>query len=152
MDSIKKFVKNHKVITTLIILFIIALIALIVLYNLMFVYHEDTRLKGKKEVEISAASLKSIEQNLAKKDEFSSVETNLVTRQLTFLIDIKEDTDKKYAKELSADVLAELSEKEKEYYDIQVIYQCSACDKDDNTYPIIGYKNKKNDDFIWSNN
>lgn len=152
MEKIKKFIKNHKIITALIIMFILAIILFIILYNIMFVYREDKRMSGKEEVVITKESLKTIENNLAKKDEFNTVSINLVTRQISFLIDVKEDTDKKYAKEISSDVLNELSDKEKSYYDVQIIYTCEKCDKEDTTYPIIGYKNKTVTDIVWSNN
>ncbi len=152
MDSIKKFIKNHKIITTFIVLFLILIIGIIIAYNIMFRYKEDSRLNGKKEVEISSSSQNSIKENLEKKDEFNSVAINIVTKQITFTIDVKEDTDKKFAKNLSEDVLNELSDEEKKYYDVQVIYTCKECKEDDKTYPIIGYKNKNNNDIVWSNN
>ncbi len=151
MDKVKNFIKNHKIITALIIIFLILLIAAIIIYQIMFTYKEDSRLYGKKDVEISSSSKKSIEENLEKKDEFNSVNINIVTKEITFTIDVKEDTDKKYAQNLSEDVLKELSDEEKKYYDVQIIYTCKEC-QEENEYPIIGYKNNSSDGIVWSNN
>ena len=152
MDNVKNFIKNHKIITTFIVLFIILIIATIIVYQIMFTYKEDSRLYGKKEVEISSSSQKTIKENLEKKDEFNSVNINIVTREITFTIDVKEDTDKKYAKDLSEDILKELSDEEKEYYDVQIIYTCKECQDEESGYPFIGYKNNSSDSIVWSNN
>lgn len=147
-----KFIKKHKILTALIIMFIIFIIAFVFLYNILFVYGDDSRLNGKKEVEINEASRKTIVDSIKKYDEVEDASINIVTRLISFVVDVKKNLQKDKAKEVANKILEEFSDKEKEYYDIQITATCKDCDADDDTYPIIGYKNKKSNKFVWSNN
>ncbi len=144
-----KFIKNHKILTALIIMFIIFIIAIVILYNILFNYGEDSRLNGKKEVEFSEESKKAIVDSIKKYEEVENASINIVTRQISFIVDVKKDLQKDKAKEVANKILEEFSDKEKDYYDIQVIATCKKCDADDDTYPIFGYKNKKSSKFVW---
>lgn len=152
MKSISNFIKEHKILTALIIMLIIFIIIFIILYNLLFVYNDDNRMNGKQDVEINETSRKSILNSIKEYEEVENASINIVTRQISFVIDVKKDLQKDKAKDVANKILEEFSDKEKEYYDIQVIAKCSKCDADDDTYPIIGYKNKTSEKFVWGNN
>ena len=146
------FIKDHKILTVLIVMLILFIILFIILYNILFVYNDDNRLNGKKEVEISDSSKKSIIDSIKDYDEVENASINIVTREISITIDVKENLQKDKAKEAADKILDDFSDKEKEYYDIQIIATCKKCDADDDTYPIIGYKNKTSNKIVWGNN
>lgn len=152
METVTNFIKEHKLLSVLIAILIAFIIIFIILYNMLFVYGDDNRLNGKKEVEISEKSQNELADTIKKYDNVEDVKINVVTKEVSILLYVKEGTEKDMAKELSDKILEEFSDSEKEYYDIQTIVLCKKCDAKDETYPLIGYKNKKKDKFTWGNN
>ncbi len=150
MENVLKFIKEHKILTTLIIMLIIFIILFIILYNVLFVYNDDNRLNGKKEVEISDKN--QIVESIKKYDNVEDAKINIVTKEITIIVDVTKDLQKDKAKEIANKILDEFDDTEKEYYDIQIMATCKKCAADDDTYPIIGYKNNSNDKIVWSNN
>ena len=72
-------------------------------------------------------------------------------RLINFMITVNDDTSISSSKELSKIVKDNFTESELKFYDIQV-YVLDSGANETSTYPIIGYKHKTTEDFVWSNN
>lgn len=151
-----KFIKNHKF------EFIILTIALIVIIvfgvffiKMWFEENEDVygdRLKGIEKVELSDGYIKDIFE-LIKKDRtyVENVSYSLEGKLLSFIVEVTNGTDVELSKTLVTSITDNLKEEELAFYDIQV-YIKEKEEKEDSRYPIIGYKHKTSEVFVWSNN
>ncbi len=104
------------------------------------------RLDDVKEYPVKTSTLKKIESEIKKTDKVETVTSRVQGRIVVVDIIIKKETSRDDAKLLADIVANDLSEKQKELYDVQIFI-----DKDDDaTFPIIGYRHKKKDAFSWT--
>lgn len=102
------------------------------------------RLDGIEKVKINQNTISKIENSLKEKDGVESAKYRLQGR-LIYIDIVVGDIEIDKAKEISNVILECLSDKEKAYYDIQVIITS----KDKEGYPITGYKHKTSESIVW---
>ena len=149
------FIKRHKFKLLLLIVFIVVfVVALFALINLLYpdsrkdVY--GNRLAGIDDVPIKEKVLTEIKDKISASDFVLEVDDLLTGRLIKFTIYVKADTNKDNAKKLVTNIKDVLSSEIQSFYDIQVMI---IEDKEKSTnYPIFAYKHKTSDDFIWTNN
>ena len=149
------FIKRHKFKLILLMVFIIVfIVALIALMNLLYpdsrknVY--GNRLEGIENVKIKSKVLTEIKDKISASDFVLEVDDLLTGRLIKFTIYVKADTNKDDAKKLVTNITETLSKEIQEFYDIQVMINE---DKEESeAYPIFAYKHKTSKDFIWTRN
>ena len=146
----KNFIKTHKkkCIIGGIIFLIVFLIIIIWLFIIPLFSNNKygDRLDGIEEHKISSSTIDDIEDTLKENDKVINVDYHNEGRILNFDITVSNDMSQDDAKKLGEVILDKISNKNKKYYDISV----SVDTKEDNeNYPIIGYKHKTRDDFVY---
>ena len=71
-------------------------------------------------------------------------------RLINITIKVSDDVGVDTAKEYANKSLEYFSDKEKEYYDIEIIL--SSVNNNSEVYPLFGYKHKTSTSIVWSNN
>ncbi len=149
-----KFFKRHmKESIFLMVFLVIILICLIAFLVMWFGVNGDrygTRLDGIKEVPLSDSYLKDITDEVKDESIVSKATVDVKGRLVNFIITINSGTALDDSKKLSTIVEDNFTEDELSFYDIQ-IFIVESGSSEDSKYPIIGYKHKTSDDFVWSN-
>ncbi len=144
-----KFIKKNSSFIVGIAVFIAVLIGIFTLKNILSMDESSalygTRLEGKKEVEITTAKKNQVEKKL--KENSSKASLRISGRIINIYIKTNSETSLEQAKELGNKALEDFSEKEKKYYDFQVLIEN---DKNSNQFPIIGYKHHTKDNLTWT--
>lgn len=104
-----------------------------------------TRLEDRKDVEISNSTKSKVEKKLS--ENASKVKVRIAGRIINVYVKANADTNLETAKSLGDKALEEFSNKEKKYYDIQILIEN---DKNANQFPIIGYKHHSKDKITWT--
>lgn len=146
------FVKEHKLISGLVIFLTVFLLLIVILFS--FLSKESgsaygDRLKGIENVKISSDTETRIESEMKNLDKVKEVEYLSHGRLINILITVDKDMKVSKAKNYGEKVVDFLNDKELDYYDIQIFI---SCDDENNVYPVIGYKHKTGDKFYWTNN
>ena len=147
-----KMILKHKFTVFIIIVFIVLVVFSFFVYEMFFsnngrpIY--GNRLDGIKEVEITDSQMSSHSSKIEGNDIVEAATGRLSGRTINFTIKLKTGTKAANAKSLANSVAELFSDKEKSYYDIQVLIT-NENDKEAG-YPMIGYKNKNNKDFSFS--
>ena len=150
-----KYFKKHKVELTCLIIFIVLLLGCLGVFLMLWfggsgeVY--GNRLEGIEKVPVSEGYLNDIEKALKENASVTKVISHIEGRLINFMITVNDDTSISSSKELSKIVKDNFTESELKFYDIQV-YVLDSGANETSTYPIIGYKHKTTEDFVWSNN
>lgn len=143
------FIKKNASAIVAIIVFIAVLVGIFAVKNAflpdesMAIY--GTRLEDRKDVEISEKTKSKVEKKL--NEHTSKVKVRIAGRIINVYIKVTEDTNLETAKSLGDKALEEFSDKEKKYYDIQILIEN---DKNENQFPIIGYKHHTKDKITWT--
>ena len=157
-----KFIKNHK--TEFILLVIVGLILLVSVIMFLVVWFQGTnnkygdRLNGIEKVELKEDYMKSLLSKIKEEKEYVIEDSyNLEGRLLSVSVKVKSYTDKNETKKIGDIIKENLKEEELSFYDIQLYINFEEEEKKEETeenkvYPIIGYKHKTSDSFVWSNN
>lgn len=106
------------------------------------------RLDGIEDHKISSSTIDDIENTLKENKLVSEVTYHNEGRILNFIITVSAEMKIEDAKALDDVILDKISDENKEYYDIQVLIDT---EEENDSYPIIGYKNKSKDDFVYGN-
>ena len=150
-----KFFKKHKKETIFLMVGIAVFLILLIIFIVMWFSGSNnkygTRLDKIDEVPLSDSYLGDIESDISDKSIVSKVSSNIQGKLVNFIITVKDGTSIDDAKKLSSVVKDGFTDDELNFYDLQVFVAVSS-NKDDTKYPIIGYKHKNNDNFVWSNN
>lgn len=150
-----KFFKKHKKETIFLMVGIAVFLILLIIFIVMWFSGSNnkygTRLDRINEVPLSDSYLGDIESDISDKSIVSKVSSNIQGKLVNFIITVKDGTSIDDAKKLSSVVKDGFTDDELNFYDLQVFVAVSS-NKDDTKYPIIGYKHKNNDNFVWSNN
>lgn len=150
-----KFFKKHKKETIFLMVGIAVFLILLIIFIVMWFSGSNnkygTRLDKIDEVPLSDSYLGDIESDISDKSIVSKVSSNIQGKLVNFIITVKDGTSIDDAKKLSSVVKDGFTDDELKFYDLQVFVAVSS-NKDDTKYPIIGYKHKNNDNFVWSNN
>ena len=126
-----KFIKQYKFTIIVVILFIAVMVACFMLFGLFA--------SGRK---------KEISDNVASLNRSSNVSVIVRGRIINVLITCNDDVNLNDAKDLSNKIVEKLSDDEKKLYDIQVFI--SKNNKEDLSFPIIGYRHHNKDGFSWN--
>lgn len=98
------------------------------------------RLEDVEDHKISTSTINDIESTLKENQMVSDFEySNAGGRTLSFMITVANDMNKEDAKKLGDVILDKISDKDKEYYDIQILIDT---EEENENYPIAGYKHK----------
>lgn len=147
----KKFFKKNKMKVMLItIAAAILLFVIITLYLLFFSSKGGkygNRLDDVKKVEISNKTVTKIKDSLKESDYITEVEYHLEGKLINILVTVNADADRNSVVNDSSKILDSLSDKVKKAYDVQVLVDSK---EESENYPIIGYKHKTSDNFVWS--
>ena len=148
----KKFIKIHK--KQCIIGGSIFLIVFILLMTWLFIIpvfsnnKYGDRLNDIESHKVSSSEIDEIKSKLKENDKVSSVEYHNEGRILNFIITVENSMSKEDAKKLGDVILDKISEKNQEYYDIQILIDTK---EENDNYPIAGYKHKTSDNFEYGN-
>lgn len=147
-----KFIKKNKFTILVVVIFVVLVIVAAVVKNIFFINTGQpvygNRLDGSEDVKIEESRYDSLETELKKNEIISSVETNLDGKIINVIVTLKDDASKKDAKKLGDTVIAQFSEKELKFYDIQLFIKKT--DAKQNDFPIIGYKHHNKDGWSWT--
>ena len=105
------------------------------------------RLDGIEKVEVTNDQTNELVKNLKDKDYVTSASTHISGKIINVLIETKEGTSIKKAKTLKTIVLKAFEEDQKKFYDIQLFITNE--NKDAKGYPVIGYKNSSEKNFVF---
>lgn len=143
MDFIKKN-KKILIICVVVILFIFMCFKLFFVDGTKDAY--GSRLKGISKMKISNTQVKDIKNEITSSNETDKVDYVLKGRLVNILITLKKGTSIDVGKELANKSIKVLDDEQNKYYDVQVFL---LSDESDDNYPLIGYKNKNRNDFVW---
>lgn len=145
------FIKKHK---KAIIVLVVILILLILLFSFLSIFMIDSkedeygnRLDGIENVKIGDDTVSKLESELGALEEIEKVEYRLQGRLIYISFKVKDGVSIDTAKEISTKILDYFDEKEKAYYDIQVII--SSSNEESEGYPFMGYKHKTEETIVW---
>ena len=146
----KNFIKSHKKGCMIggivfLILFLIVTIWLFVIPLFSNNKYGD-RLEGIEDHKISNSTVSDIEGSLKENKMVSDVEYHNEGRILNFIITVSSEMSVEDAKALDDVILDKISDKNKEYYDIQILIDT---EEENDNYPIVGYKHKTEDNFVY---
>ena len=104
------------------------------------------RLDGIEDHKISSSTIDEIENTLKENKQVSEVTYHNEGRILNFIITVSNDTKPEDAKALDDVILDKISDDDKGYYDIQILIDT---EEENDNYPIVGYKHKTEDNFVY---
>ena len=144
-----KFIKKHSSLIVAVIVFILVLLGLYLAKSIFFPEENKAiygnRLEGRDSVEISNETKSAVQTKL---DEGTKSVTVRIAGRIIYIDVITEDaTTKEAARDLGNKALEAFSDKEKAYYDIQILIS-NESNKDQ--FPIIGYKHHSKNDISWT--
>lgn len=147
MKSLK--IKNKKV---LIIILVVCIVALLSILKFAFSNSETgkygNRLDSIKKVKVSNKEKDSIKEAIEKEAKASDCSVNVQGKIINVIFTISDDGTVEEAKAISGKILEKLSDDIKSLYDVQVFIRKKDV-KDSTDFPMIGYKNTKNNKFVW---
>lgn len=152
----KRILSENKVLLVLAIIIIVSLIVIGV-SMVMYFYTGNgkdeygDRLQGIENVEILNDIDKKVAELYTDIAAFNEVVVNVKGKIIYINIDIKENLSLVDAQSLAIKSLEAFSEEEKSFYDIQIIITAKTTEEESDIYPLMGYKNAKNSQVVWTN-
>ena len=111
-----------------------------------------SRLEGINKIKISESDLNKIEKKIKENENVTKVSSNIKGRIINFVITFNTGFDINAAKSHANVILDDnFSKDEFEFYDIQV-FLLEKDSAEGTKFPVIGYKRKSGNEFVWSNN
>ena len=153
MKKILNFIKKKKLLILLLIL-VILLVVFTIKVVTIFTDNEEgaiygERLKGSKSVSVDVS--KATDTVKAKVGEdVKSVSIRKQGRILNVIITVNDDKTRDDSKTIAKNAVGELSDKVKEYYDIQVFVNKDGDTEDKGQFPLIGYKHHTKEKITWT--
>lgn len=147
----KKYIKENKILVAAVILFLIAIVVAFVVKGIFFSGTSNAlygnRLEGMDEVEVSSDQKDEVASNLEGDSAVKSAKCSLQGKIVNVIITVNDDVGLDTAKSLTDKVLEKFDDDQKEFYDFQVFVKK---DSEAGDFPIIGYKQNKKDNFVWT--
>ena len=144
-----KFIKKHMSLIVAIVIFVLVFIGFLILKNIFFPSEAKAiygnRLEGRDKVKITDTTKSKVEDKL--KDKTSRVKVRVAGRIIYIDMTVTGEVDVAAAKDLANQALAEFSDAEKAYYDIQAVIES---DTNTTQFPIIGYKHHSKSAYVWT--
>lgn len=153
MKGLKGFYKNNRVYVILMVVSIVCILSVLIGVVLYFVGQSSkdpygNRLEGIETVELSEDRLTELENVIKENELVSKVNANIQGKIIYIVVTLSDGTPTD-SENISVKAMEKLSEEEKAFYDIQFIFN-STSDKDDNVFPIMGYKKSSNTAISWT--
>lgn len=153
MKKILKELKKYKYTTLAIILFLVLIVIAYVCYGLLFgsrgVPQYGNRLDGIEAVKPSKDTLDNSASELKKKYDFiADIDVSLSGKIINYVITVNDGTTAVKAKEMITKVVDTYTNDQIAYFDFQVFVTNENAET--KGFPIIGYKNKENKVFSYS--
>lgn len=145
-----EFIKKNKILVSLLVIAIafFAAIMIIIFSNLSIGNNEyGNRLDNIEKYPISDETINEIKTDISSYEKVTSVSYNLEGKLANFILTVDDSLEEETAKNYANKILENLSDDVKSYYDIQVLVDSD--NKESEVYPIIGYKHKTTDMFVW---
>ena len=133
-----------KIVGILVALVIITLMALII--KNVFGSSDSSRVKNADNYKLTNNEKNSVKDKLEEIENVESVKIYTNVKIIKIIIVLSEDTPFDTVKSVCNEALSNFSEKNLEYYDVEVYVKCNA---ESETYPKIGYKHKSKEKFKW---
>ena len=153
MSKIKNIWKENKIAVlffTVVILIILVLFLMIYpLYSTRSGDEYGDRLDGIKDVALKDSVNDDIEKYFEDTGKTKTVKANLKGKLYNIYIKVNDDVDVNEIADLSANIFSNFDEDQLKFYDIQIFI---VNENVENPKTIVGYKNKKSENFIWTNN
>lgn len=144
-----EFIKKHKLFITLFVLFIILAFAMFIILQKFIIFHGDTY--GNRLDDIDKVSLdqkiKTIENAFSEKVEIEKSDVYVTGRILNIINTVNAETSLEKLQEYGNIIFENVTEEERNLYDIQIIYKKEAAE---NLYPVFGYLGKGLGEIKWS--
>lgn len=145
-----EFIKKNKILVSLLVIAIVffAAIMIIIFSNLSIGNNEyGNRLDNIEKYPISDETINEIKTDISSYEKVTSVSYNLEGKLANFILTVDDSLEEETAKNYANKILENLSDDVKSYYDIQVLVDSD--NEESEVYPIIGYKHKTTDMFVW---
>ncbi len=147
------FIKKNKFTIIAVGVFLILVLLLVQVKNIFFPNEGSAiygnRLEGIESVKITKDKKTKIEKSLTSDAIATDAKVSVSGKIVEVIITVNDETSVDAAKGLSGKVLENLSDKEKEYYDIQIFINKKS---ESSEFPIIGYRHHAKDEFSWTKN
>ncbi len=144
------FVKSHKTLCIVIGIVLVIIVVAIILYTKL---SPDSKkdLYGNRLTDIEKYPIEKtrMDDMIARAGEIEGIQSvnyNIKGRLVNIVVNCSVDLPKDQAVQYATTTLEYFTEEEKAYYDIQIFI---SCDEESEIYPIIGYKHKTTDTYIW---
>ena len=152
----KRILSENKVLLVLAIVIIVSIVVIAVSLVLYFYTGNGKdeygdRLQGIEDVQISNDINDKVADLYAENTAFNEVVVNVKGKIIYINIDIKENLSLVDAQSLAIKSLDAFSDGEKSFYDIQIIITAKTTEEESEIYPLMGYKNAKNSQVVWTN-
>jgi len=153
MKKLKKIWKNNKIAVlfsiVLILILVIVFLMIYPLYSTKSGSDYGNRLDGIKNVAIEDSINNDIKSYFKEDERIEKVTTNLKGKLYNVVLITKNDVPTNEIVDKIPEMFNKFSEEQLSFYDFQV-FITTKIGKDEKT--IIGYKNKKSESIVWSNN
>ncbi len=152
----KRILSENKVLLVLAIVIIASLIVIAVSMVLYFYTGNGKdeygdRLQGIEDVQLPNDINEKVAELYSESTAFNDVIVNVKGKIIYINIDIKENLSLVDAQSLAIKSLDAFSDEEKNFYDIQIIITAKTTEEESDIYPLMGYKNAKNSQVVWTN-
>ncbi len=105
------------------------------------------RLDGIEKVQVTDTETNDLIKALKEKDYVTTASTHISGKIINVLVEVEKGTSKSKAKSLQDEVLKAFTDDQKNFYDIQLFITNE--NKDEKGYPMIGYKNSTDKNFVF---
>lgn len=142
--------KNNKYVKYIVIgVVALAIIVLgVLIYKNLFSGSNSNRLEGIENYKLTKTEINDVKDELKKIESVDSIDVYTNVKIIKILVNLKDDVEFDIIKDVSNKSIEKISEKNREFYDIE-IYVKSNNEKSE-VYPKIGYKYKTSSEFVWS--
>lgn len=150
MTELKRFFKKNKFTILIVVIFIVLVIIGASLFQLLVpntgkaIY--GNRLDGK--VEVTQTTYDEVVNALKQQTFVVEASTDERGKLINILVTVSDDTSLESAKTLGQIAYNVFTEEQKQYYDFQMIITKN--DKEQKSFPIMGYKHPQSADFVWT--
>ncbi len=150
----KKFYKENRVFSVLMLISITCVLIIFTLLILYFFKGQGTnkygnRLEGIKEVKIANKKIKEFETKLKEEKGIKETSLNIQGRIIYIIFKINKESSITEGINASLKSLELFSEEEREYYDFNFLVDKEEKEEDEK-FPVSGYKNAKSANIVWS--
>lgn len=141
--------KKNKVIKLIIIFLILAVacLSIFMIYKNLFASSNNTRYEGIEEYKLTNDEKNSVKDTLEQIENVEDIDIYINSKIIKIVVVLKEDVDFENIKSLSNQALANFSEENLSFYDVEIYVE--SMNEESEVYPKIGYKHKSNSEFSW---